>query len=124
MTPEFITGLPDGIPKQLIAAAQPLLPIPPQPGTVGTADGLQSRSAVDGASGLICVVAEMTGCDQEFTGGPRTIQSWSFFNDNGDAEQGRTVTPLILKKQDSQYELVAIGTPRVNAGTGARVLCV
>jgi dienelactone hydrolase len=120
VTPEFIAGLPDGIPKQLIAAAQPLLPTPPQPGTVGTVDGLQSRGAVDGASGLICVVAEMAGCEQEFTGGPRTLQTWRFFNDNGDAQKGRTITPLILRKQDSLYEVVAIGTPRVNAGTGAQ----
>jgi dienelactone hydrolase len=120
VTPEFIAGLPDGTVKQLISAAQPLLPVPPQPGTVGTVDGLRSRSAVDGAAGLICVVAEIAGGEQEFTGGPRTLQAWGFFNDDGNAAKGRTVTPLILKKQDSQYELVAIGTPRANAGTGAQ----
>jgi len=116
----FVRDLPAGIPKQLIAAAQPLLPTPPQPGTIGSIDGLKSRAAIDSAAGLIWVVAEMAGVEQEFTGGPYTLESWSFFNDNGEAQKGRTITPLILRKQDSQYQVVAIGTPRVNAGTGAQ----
>jgi hypothetical protein len=111
---------PAGIPRQLIAAARTLVPTPPQPGIVGSVDGLKSRRVVDSASGLIWIVAEMDGYDQEFAGSDYELRTWSFFNDNGDAQKGRVITPLILKKDGERFQLTGIGKTQTNAGTGAQ----
>ena len=101
-----------------MAVARTLVPAPPQPGIVGTLEGLKSRATTDSAAGLIWIVAEMDGYDQEFSGGNYQLQTWSFFNDNGTAQQGRLATPLIFRKDGDKYLLTAIGTTRTNAGTG------
>ncbi len=119
-TEQLEADLPEGIQKQLIAAARTFLPTPPQPGLVGTADVVKSRRVVDSAVGLIWIVAEMSGYEQEFTDGGYRLRTWSFFNDNGDAQQGRVVTPLIFQKQGDKYRLTGIGQTRTNAGTGAQ----
>lgn len=119
ITEELEAATPDGIKKQLITAARPLLPTPPQPGIVGNVEGLKSRASADSASGLIWIVAEMDGYEQEFVGGYR-MQSWSFFNNNGDAQKGRLITPLLFRKQDGKYELTGVGTTRTNDGTGVQ----
>jgi hypothetical protein len=67
---------------------------------------------------LIWIVDELDGYDQEFVDGGYRLRRWSFFNDNGEAQNGRVATPLILKRDGDQYELVGIGTSRSNAGTG------
>jgi len=120
VTEELEVATPDGIQKQLIAAARPLLPTPPQPGIVGNVEGLMSRASADSAAGLIWIVAEMDGYEQEFVGGGYRMESWSFFNNNGDAQKGRLITPLIFRKQDGKYELTGVGTTRTNDGTGVQ----
>jgi dienelactone hydrolase len=120
VTEELETNTPSGILKQLVAAARTLVPTPPQPGIVGSLDGLRSRRVVDTASGLIWIVAEMNGYDQEFAGSEYRLETWSFFNDNGGAQQGRRITPLVFKKEGDRYQLTGIGTTRTNAGTGVQ----
>lgn len=120
VTEELESATPDGVQKQLIAAARPLLPTPPQPGIVGNLEGIKSRATADSASGLIWIVAEMEGYEQEFVDGGYRLESWSFFNDNGDAQKGRLITPLLLRKQDDKYELTGVGTTRTNDGTGVQ----
>jgi hypothetical protein len=85
---------------------------------VGNPQGLRARGSVDSAAGLVWIVAEMDGYDQEFVDGGYVLRNWSFFNDNGDAQKAHVVTPLILKQQGDRYELVGIGTTRRNEGTG------
>lgn len=46
------------------------------------------------------------------------LQTWSFFNDNGDKQHGRQLTPLLFRKQGETYELTGVGKPRANAGAG------
>jgi len=118
VTEELEAATPDGVLKQLIAAARPLLPTPPQPGIVGNVEGLKSRATADSASGLIWIVAEMDGYEQEFVYGGYRMESWSFCNNNGDAQKGRLITPLLFRKQDDKYELTGVGTTRTNDGTG------
>jgi hypothetical protein len=118
VTEELEASTPEGTQRLLIAAARTLLPTPPQPGTVGTLDGLKSRATTDSATGLIWIVAEMNGYDQEFVGSGYQLDRWSFFNDNGDAQQGRVITPLIFRKQDGKFVLVGVGTTRTNTGGG------
>jgi len=120
VTEDLEAATPDGIKKQLIAAARPLLPTPPQPGIVGNVEGLTSRASADSASGLIWIVAEMDGYEQEFVYGGYRMESWSFFNNNGDAQKGRSITPLLFRKQDGKYELTGVGTTRTNDGTGVQ----
>lgn len=120
VTEELEAATPDGVLKQLIAGARPLLPTPPQPGIVGNVEGLKSRAAADSAAGLIWIVAEMDGYEQEFVYGGYRMESWSFFNDNGDAQKGRLITPLLLRKKDDKYELTGVGTTRTNDGTGVQ----
>jgi dienelactone hydrolase len=120
VTEELEAGAPEGVQKQLIAAARTLVPTPPQPGIVGSVDGLKSRRVVDSASGLIWIVAEMDGYDQEFAGSDYRLQTWSFFNDNGDAQKGRMITPLVFRKQGEKYQLTGIGKTQSNAGTGVQ----
>jgi len=110
--------LPEGVPGQLVAAARTLVPTPPKAGIVGTLDGLKSRQTCDSAAGLIWIVAEMDGYEQELTGKGYQLKQWGFFNDNGDAQKGRKITPLVFKKDGDKYLLTGIGTTRVNAGTG------
>jgi dienelactone hydrolase len=118
LTDEREAAAPAGVRRQLLAAARTLVPTPPTPGLVGTLDELKSRATVDSASGLIWLVAEMSGYEQEFAGDGYRLQTWSFFNDNRDAQKGRSVTPLIFRKQGEGYELTGIGKARTNAGTG------
>lgn len=118
MTEELEAAMPEGIPKQLVAAARTLVPTPPQPGIVGTPDGLKSRQTTDSASGLVWVVDELGGYDQEFFGEGYTLETWAFFNDNGDAQKGRLITPLIFKQEGDKYVLTGVGTTRTNDGSG------
>ena len=118
VTEQLERGAPEGIQKQLITAARTLVPTPPQPGIVGTVEGLKSRQTTDSASGLIWIVAEMSGYDQELAGEGYRLETWSFFNDNGDAQKDHAITPLVFKKEGDTYHLTGIGTTRTNAGTG------
>jgi hypothetical protein len=117
-TEDLQMSLPDGVERQLVTVARALLPTPPQPGLVGNPQGLRARGSVDSAAGLVWIVAEMDGYDQEFVDGGYVLRNWSFFNDNGDAQKAHVVTPLILKQQGDRYELVGIGTTRRNERTG------
>ncbi len=118
VTEELEAATPAGVRKHLIAAARTLVPTPPTPGLVGTLDVLKSRATVDSASGLIWLIAEMSGYDQELAGSGQRLQTWSFFNDNGDAQKGRAITPLIFRQEGDGYQLTGIGKTRTNAGTG------
>lgn len=118
VTEELEAAAPAGVRKQLIAAARTLVPTPPTPGLVGTPDVLKSRATVDSASGLIWLIAEMSGYDQELAGSGYRLMTWSFFNDNGDAQKGRAVTPLIFRREGDGYLLTGVGKTRANAGTG------
>jgi dienelactone hydrolase len=118
VTEELEAAAPEGIHKQLITAARTLVPTPPQIGIVGSLDGLKSRQTVDSASGLIWIVAEQNGYEQEFAGTGYQLDSWSFFNNNGDAQKGRAITPLVFKQDGDRYQLTAIGKTEVVAGTG------
>lgn len=117
---ELAASQPDGVPKQLLTAARLLLPAPPQAGLVGNLDGLKSRQTVDSASGLIWLVAELDGYEQGFTGPGYELQTWSFYNNNGAAQKDRVATPLLFQKQGAGFQLIGIGTPRTNAGTGVQ----
>jgi dienelactone hydrolase len=117
-TEELEAAIPAGIQRQLIAVARTLVPTPPQSGIIGSADGLKSRATVDSAVGLIWLVSELGGYEQQFVGNKWRLDSWTFFNDNGAAQQGRCVTPLIFKKNGEQFTLVAIGKTRTNTGAG------
>lgn len=120
VTEELEAGTPEGVQKQLIAAARTLVPTPPRPGIVGNVEGLKSRQTSDSASGLIWIVTEMDGYEQELVVSDYRLDNWSFFNDNGDAQEGRVITPLLFKRAEDKYELVGIGTTRTNAGTGVQ----
>ncbi len=111
-------GRAEGVQKQLIAVARTLVPTPPQAGLVGNVDGVKQRRTTDSSGGLIWLAAEMDGYDQQFTGSGYELQTWSWFNRNGAAQQGFAVTPLIFKKVGDRYELTGIGKTRINAGTG------
>jgi len=115
---ELEAATPPGVRKHLIAAARTLVPTPPTPGLVGTPDALKSRATVDSASGLIWLIAEMSGYDQELAGSGYRLTTWSFFNDNGNAQNGRAVTPLIFRKEGEGYVLTGVGKTRTNAGAG------
>lgn len=117
MTEERQKAAPAAV-QPLMAIARAMLPTPPKPGVVGPPEGLRSRLTVDSAPGLVWVVRQMAGEEQEFAGGGYRLVSWSFFNDNGPAEQGRATTPLIFKKEGPAYKLTGVGKPRTNAGTG------
>lgn len=118
IAPEREKGTPEGVQKQLLAAARTLMPAPPTPGMVGTKVGLRSRATVDSTVGLVWVVKELSGYEQQFVDGGYRLETWGFFNDNGAAEKDRVVTPLIFKKEGDRYQLTAIGKTRTNAGTG------
>jgi dienelactone hydrolase len=118
LTEELEAAAPVGARKQVLAAARTLVPTPPTAGLVGTLEVLKSRATVDSSAGLIWLVAEMSGYEQELAGSGYRLQTWSFFNDNGDGQKGRSLTPLIFRKQGETYELTGIGQARVNAGTG------
>ncbi len=115
---ELEAAAPAGVRKHLIAAARTLVPAPPTPGLVGTPDVLKSRATVDSAAGLIWLVAEMSGYDQELAGSGYRLTTWSFFNDNRDAQKGRAITPLIFRREGDGYQLTGVGKTRSNAGTG------
>ncbi|NQU25997.1 MAG: hypothetical protein HQ567_32320 [Candidatus Nealsonbacteria bacterium] len=118
VTEQLETDSPPGARKQLIAAVRTLVPAPPQPGIVGTPGNLKSRATADSAAGLIWIVAEMGGYEQEFTGGGYRLATWSFFNDNGAAQKGHLITPLIFRKEGPKFVLTAVGKTRTNTGTG------
>ncbi|MCL4203936.1 MAG: dienelactone hydrolase family protein [Pirellulaceae bacterium] len=118
MTEEREAAEPMGVRRQLFAAARVLAPTPPTPGLVGNLDLLKNRSSVDSASGLIWLVGEISGYEQEFAGKGYRVETWSFFNDNRDSQQGRSITPLIFRKLDAGFELTGIGTARSNSGNG------
>jgi hypothetical protein len=115
---ERIAHSPEGVPKQVLAVAQAILPPPPIPGVVGTREGLRSRDTVDSASGIVWIVGPVGGEEQEFCDGGYHLQTWSFFNDNAAAERGRAITPLVFKREGDLYKLAGIGKTRINAGTG------
>ncbi|MFV2065416.1 MAG: dienelactone hydrolase family protein [Pirellulales bacterium] len=112
------SGTPQGIQRQLLDAASTLMPIPPQAGVMGSLAGLKSRRTADSASGLVWIVSEMDGYEQELTGDGFRLTTWSFFNDNGAAQQGRVVTPVILRQKGDTFLLTGIGATRSNDGSG------
>ena len=118
MTDELQSSLPKGVHRQLVAAARTLVPTPPNPGSVGSPAVLASRGAVDSAVGLVWIVAEMGGYDQEFAVDGYELQSWSFFNDNGAAQKGHVITPLLFEQEGNTFVLTGIGKTRTNEGTG------
>ncbi|MFH1924120.1 MAG: dienelactone hydrolase family protein [Planctomycetota bacterium] len=118
LTEEQENKAPEGVQKQLIAATRALMPEPPTPGLVGTTERLKSRQVVDSAAGIVWVVSEMSGFDQALVDGGYRLDTWSFFNDNGPAQQDRVVTPLIFKKEGDRYELTGVGATRTNTGAG------
>jgi len=120
VTEEREAGLPEGVQRQLIAVARTLVPAPPQPGIVGNLEGLKGRSNVDSAAGLIWIVAEMDGYEQTFVDEGYRLESWSFYNDNGDAQKGRLITPLIFRAEGDKYQLTGIGKTRTNDGSGVQ----
>jgi hypothetical protein len=85
---------------------------------VGSAEGLRSRKTVDSAGGIVWVVKEIGGFEQEFVDSGYHLDTWSFYNDNGAAQQGRVITPVILKKEADRYKLTGIGATRTNTGEG------
>jgi len=115
---ERIARSPQGVPKQVLAVAQAILPAPPVPGIVGAREDVRNRDTVDSASGLVWVLGPVGGEDQEFCDGGYRLDTWSFFNDNGASERGRAITPLAFKKEGEVYKLTGIGKTRTNAGTG------
>jgi len=117
-TEEREKATPPGPLRPLVAVARCLVPLPPSPGIVGPAEGLRGRATVDSSSGLVWVVGQMAGEETEFVDGGYRLASWSFFNDNGAAERGRALTPLVFKKEGDAYKLTGIGKTRTNAGTG------
>jgi len=46
-----------------------------------------------------------------------TVVTWSFFNDNGDAQAGHTLEPVILKKEGTNWVVTGVGAT-VTAPTG------
>lgn len=108
----------DAIQRQLIASARAFVPAPPRPGMVGNPQGLVSRNSRDSAAGIVWLIAEMDGYEQEFIDGGYRVKTWAMFNDNGVAQAGDVATPLIFRRQGEQYELIGIGKSRSNDGTG------
>ena len=53
---ERIARAPQGVPKQVLAVAQAILPAPPVPGIVGTREDVRNRDVVDSASGIVWVL--------------------------------------------------------------------
>jgi hypothetical protein len=110
---------PEGTTRQLLAAARAMLPAPPAPGLIGSPEGVKARALVDSASTLIWLVEIQGGVEQEFIDGGYRLATWTFFNGNGPRQQGRSVTPLIFKKEGrTAYRLTGIGRPRKNTGAG------
>jgi dienelactone hydrolase len=110
---------PEGIERQLIAAARGLLPAPPVPGLIGTPELVKTRGIVDSATALVWLVEIQGGIEQEFIDGGYRLATWSFFNSKGPKQQGRQVTPLIFKKEGRfAYRLTGIGRTRANTGAG------
>ena len=108
----------DELRRQMLAAARAMLPAPPQSGQAGAADALMSRQTVDSSAGLVWVLSEVSGKRQEFAGEGTRLAAWSFFNDNGQAEKGRALTPLIFRKSGKDYLLTGVGMTRTNDGSG------
>ncbi len=115
---ERIARLPEGVGRQTAAVARAILPAPPIPGVVGTREGLRNRDVIDSATGIVWVFSAVGGEEQEFCDGGYRLDTWSFFNDNGTAQRGSSITPLIFKKEGNGYKLTGIGKTRANAGTG------
>jgi dienelactone hydrolase len=107
-----------GVHQQLLLAARSVMPTPPKAGVVGTLEGLKTRRTVDSASGLIWIVEEMDGYEQQLTEDGFRLATWSFFNDNRAGQQGRVVTPVLLKKEKDAFVLTGIGKTRTNDGSG------
>ena len=118
VTQDRLDGTSDDLHKQLLTSVQAIMPAPPTPGVVGTTEGLRSRQTVDSAVGIVWIVAQMSGFDQQFVDDGYRLETVSFFNDNGAAQQGRVITPVIFQKQGDRYQLTGIGTTRTNTGTG------
>jgi len=108
---------PEGVQRQLIAAARCVLPPPPTPGLIGSPDGVKRRPSVDSARGLVWLVHTQGGVEQEFIDGGYRLATWSFFNDRP-GDRGRTLTPLIFKREGHAYRLTGVGRPRVNSSAG------
>jgi hypothetical protein len=77
--------------------------------TVGA--DLKSRAIVDTANGASFVLVS------PFTSGG-TLNSWSIFNDNGKAQWGNSITPLLIEALGGDYIVRGIGTSRTNDGSG------
>jgi dienelactone hydrolase len=109
---------PPGVPRQLIAVARSVLPPPPAPGSIGSRELVKNRAVVDSAAGLVWLVEIQGGVEQEFIGGGYRLATWSFFNDNGQAQRGASITPLVFKKEGAAYKLTGVGKTRANTGEG------
>lgn len=68
---------------------------------------LIARTATDGAPNYLFLYDTGTA-DPGFTL-PGTVISWSFFNDNGTAQAGRMVEPVILKKEGTNWIVTGVG---------------
>jgi dienelactone hydrolase len=110
--------MPEGVQKLLVGVARTMLPAPPTPGMIGARELLKPRLVPDSASGLICLVSVLGGVEQEFVDGGYRLKTWSFVNDNGPAQKGLFVTPMIFKKEGNAYKLTGIGKARANSGEG------
>lgn len=115
---ERTARLPEGVARQTAAVARAIMPAPPVPGVVGTGEGLRNRDVIDSASGIVWLFSTVGGEEQEFCDGGYRLDTWSFFNDNGPAQRGWAITPLILKKEGNGYKLTGIGKTRTNTGAG------
>ena len=115
---EMENQAPEGVKRQLLAAARAIMPEPPTPGLVGTESDLISRQTTDSAAGIVWVVSRRNGFDQQFVDVGYQLDSWEFFNDNGDPQKDRVITPLIFKKEGDSYTLTGIGKTRTNTGAG------
>ena len=115
---EMENAAPEGVERQLLAAARVIMPEPPTPGLVGAESDLISRQTTDSAAGIVWIVSQRGGFDQQFVDGGYELDSWEFFNDNGDAQKDRQITPLIIKKDGDSYTLTGIGKTRTNTGAG------
>lgn len=104
--------------KHLVTIAQALLPPMPVLGEAGTKQGLRSRTTIDTTGGIVWVLTNVNGYDQELARRAGRLQTWSFFNDNGTAQRGRKITPLLFKKESDGFRLIGIGTTRTNSGNG------
>jgi hypothetical protein len=77
---------------------------------------LSDRVGVDADVGRVIVHDSDAGSSAFASEG--VVDQWSFFNDNGSAQAGQHVTPLILKPNGSGWEITGVGQTRTADGNG------